>query len=214
MRKLIVCGVGLVAALVLAVPGAFGGSSETGITPKTITIGATLPLTGTAAAYAPIVLGLKTYVTWVNARRGPDGKRGINGRQIIYKIYDDGYNPANTIQLTRRLVEQDKVFAVVGQLGTEPVQAARRVPQRAEGAAGARCHRSLVLGNAVQGVPVDDWLPARLHRRGSAVRAPHQGEPAREEDCGAIPERRLRQGLPLRPPRRARQVVRGRKHRR
>ena len=57
------------------------------------------------------------------------------GRQVIYKVYDDGYNPANTILLTRRLVEQDKVFAVVGQLGTEPVQAARpylnqqKVPQ-------------------------------------------------------------------------------------
>ena len=135
MRKLIVCGAGLVAALVLTVPGAFGSSSETGITPKTITIGATLPLTGTAAPYAPIVLGLQTYVKWVNARRGPDRKRGIMGRQVIYKIYDDGYNPANTAQLTRRLVEQDKVFAVVGQLGTEPVQAARpylngqKVPQ-------------------------------------------------------------------------------------
>jgi branched-chain amino acid transport system substrate-binding protein len=135
VRKLIVCGAGVVAALVLVVPGAFGGPSETGITPKTITIGATLPLTGTAAPYAPIVLGLQTYVKYVNARRGPDRKRGIMGRQVIYKIYDDGYNPANTVQLTRRLVEQDKVFAVVGQLGTEPVQSVRaylngqKVPQ-------------------------------------------------------------------------------------
>ena len=47
------------------------------------------------------------------------------GRQIIWKYYDDGYNPANTAQLTRRLVEQDKVFATVGQLGTEPVLAVR-----------------------------------------------------------------------------------------
>jgi branched-chain amino acid transport system substrate-binding protein len=136
VRKLIVCGVGLVAALALTVPGAFGGAAQTpGVTAKSITIGATLPLTGTAAAYAPIVLGLQTYIKWVNARRGPDGKRGIMGRQVTYKIYDDGYNPANTIQLTRRLVEEDKVFAVVGQLGTEPVQAARaflnqqKVPQ-------------------------------------------------------------------------------------
>ena len=136
MRKLIVCGVGLVAALVLTVPGAFGGAAQTpGVTAKTITIGATLPLTGGAAPYAPIVLGLQTYMKYINARRGPDGKRGIMGRQIIFKIYDDGYNPANTVQLTRRLVEEDKVFAVVGQLGTEPVQAARpylnqrKVPQ-------------------------------------------------------------------------------------
>ncbi len=136
MRKLIASAVVLVAALTLTVPGAFGGAAQTpGLTARTITIGATLPLTGGAAPYAPIVLGLQTYFKYVNARRGPDGKRGIMGRQVIYKVYDDGYNPANTIQLTRRLVEQDKVFAVVGQLGTEPVQAARpylnqqKVPQ-------------------------------------------------------------------------------------
>ena len=57
------------------------------------------------------------------------------GRQVDFKIYDDGYNPANTVQFTRKLVEEDKVFAVVGQLGTEPVLAARpylnqqKVPQ-------------------------------------------------------------------------------------
>ena len=136
MRKFIASAVVLVAALALTVPGVLGGAGQTpGVTAKTITIGATLPLTGPAAPYAPIVLGLKTYFTWVNARRGPDGKRGIMGRQVVYKVYDDGYNPANTTQLTRRLVEQDKVFAVVGQLGTEPVQAARpylnqrKVPQ-------------------------------------------------------------------------------------
>jgi branched-chain amino acid transport system substrate-binding protein len=136
VKKFIAFAVVLIAALALTVPGALGGAGQTpGVTAKTITIGATLPLTGTAAPYSPIVLGLQTYFKWVNARRGPDKKRGIMGRQVVYKIYDDGYNPANTAQLTRRLVEEDKVFAVVGQLGTEPVQAVRpylnqrKVPQ-------------------------------------------------------------------------------------
>ena len=56
----------------------------------------------------------------LHQRRGgrPDlAKRGVMGRQIICKFYDDGYNPANTAQLTRRLVEQDKVFATVGRSG-------------------------------------------------------------------------------------------------
>ena len=136
MRKLIVCGVGLVAALALTVPGAFGGAAQTpGVTSKSITIGGTFPLTGPAASYAPIPVGMKAYFAYVNARKGPDGKRGVMGRQIIWKYYDDGYNPANTAQLSRRLVEQDKVFATVGQLGTEPVLGARaylnqqKVPQ-------------------------------------------------------------------------------------
>ena len=135
MRKLIVAAVGIVAALVLSVPGALGGASETGITPKTIVIGGTFPLTGPASAYAPIAPAMKAYFSYINSRRGPDGKRGIYGRQIVFKYYDDGYNPANTVQLTRKLVEQDQVFAVVGQLGTEPCLSVRdylnqrKVPQ-------------------------------------------------------------------------------------
>jgi len=136
VRKLIVGAVALVAALAITVSGALGGAEQTpGVTAKTITIGGTFPLTGPAAAYAPIPLGMKAYFSYINARRGPDGKRGVGGRQIIWKYYDDGYNPANTVQLTRKLVEEDKVFATVGQLGTEHNLAVRpylnqaKVPQ-------------------------------------------------------------------------------------
>jgi branched-chain amino acid transport system substrate-binding protein len=121
VRKLVVLATSLVAALALTVPGAIGGPEQSvpGVTARSVTIGGTFPLTGPAAVYAPIPLGMRAYFSYVNARRGPDGKRGVNGRQIIWKYYDDGYNPANTVQLTRRLVEQDRVFATVGQLGTE-----------------------------------------------------------------------------------------------
>jgi branched-chain amino acid transport system substrate-binding protein len=141
VRKLIVCAIGLVAALALTVPGAFGGAAATpGVTAKAVTIGGTFPLTGPAASYAPIPLGMKAYFSFVNARRAAKAddkarRRGVFGRQIIWKYYDDGYNPANTAQLTRRLVEQDKAFAVVGGLGTEPTLAVReylngqKVPQ-------------------------------------------------------------------------------------
>lgn len=136
MRKLIGFGGALVVALALTVPGALGGATQTpGVTAKTITIGGTFPLTGPAASYAPIPLGMKAYFSYINARKGPGGQRGVMGRQIIWKYYDDGYNPANTAQLTRRLVEQDKVFATVGGLGTEPTLAVReylnaqKVPQ-------------------------------------------------------------------------------------
>ena len=136
MRKLMVSAFVLVAALAFTVSGALGGAEQTpGVTAKKIVIGGTFPLTGPVAGYAPIATGIKTYFSYINARRGPDGKRGIMGRQVEFKIYDDGYNPANTVQLTRKMVEEDKVFAIVGQLGTEPVLAVRpylnqqRVPQ-------------------------------------------------------------------------------------
>ena len=136
MRKLVAVATVLVAALALTVPGAIGGPGQTpGVSAKSIVIGGTFPLTGPAATYAPIPLGMKAYFAYVNARKGPDKKRGVMGRQIVWKYYDDGYNPANTVQLTRRLVEQDKVFATVGALGTEPQLAVRaylneqKVPQ-------------------------------------------------------------------------------------
>lgn len=136
MRKLIACGAALVAACAFTVTGALGGTQATpGVTARSITIGGTFPLTGPAALYAPIPVAMKAYFSYINARKGPDGKRGVMGRQIVWKYYDDGYNPANTVQLTRRLVEQDKVFATVGQLGTEPALAvreylnSRKVPQ-------------------------------------------------------------------------------------
>jgi branched-chain amino acid transport system substrate-binding protein len=126
VRTLSVGAIALVAALAFTVSGALGSAEQTpGVTAKSIVIGGTFPLTGPAASYAPIPLGMKAYFSYINARRGPDGKRGVMGRQIVWKYYDDGFNPANTVQLTRKLVEEDKVFATVGQLGTEPNLAIR-----------------------------------------------------------------------------------------
>jgi len=138
MRRVSLAGLALIGALLLAIPSAFAQSdlaaADPGITARTITIGGTFPLTGNASSYAPIPAAMKAYFSYVNARRGPDGKRGVYGRQIVFKYYDDGYLPVNSVQQHRRLVEQDKVFAVVGTLGTEPNQAvqpylnSKRVP--------------------------------------------------------------------------------------
>ena len=123
MRRVSLVLLALVCALLLAIPAALakssGSAAAPGISARTITIGGTYPLTGPASSYAPIPAGMKAYFAYINSRKGPDGKRGIYGRQVDFKVYDDGYNPANSIQLTRKLVESDKVFAVVGSLGTE-----------------------------------------------------------------------------------------------
>jgi branched-chain amino acid transport system substrate-binding protein len=119
MRKLVVAVLAAVTVLGVFAVGASPATSQSGVTAKSVTIGGTFPLTGPASLYATISTSMKAYFAYVNARRGPDGKRGVGGRQIVFKIYDDGYNPANTVQQTRRLVEQDKVFAIVGALGTE-----------------------------------------------------------------------------------------------
>jgi len=135
MRKVVLLAAALVVALGVSASSATSASSETGITARTITIGGTFPLTGRASVYAPIPAAMKAYFSYINSRKGPDGRRGIFGRQIVFKYYDDGYNPANTVQQTRKLVEEDNVFAIIGALGTEhneairPYLNARKVPQ-------------------------------------------------------------------------------------
>jgi len=129
MRRVSLAGLAVLGALALAIPAAFAKADTTaatpGVTARTITIGGTFPLTGPASSYAPIPAAMKAYFSYINARRGPDGKRGVYGRQIVFKYYDDGYNPVNSVQLTRQLVQQDRVFAVVGSLGTEVNDAIR-----------------------------------------------------------------------------------------
>jgi branched-chain amino acid transport system substrate-binding protein len=96
-----------------------------GVTKTSIVIGGTFPLSGPASLYAPIPRGMEAYFKYINARKGKDGKRGVGGRLIDFKYYDDGYNPANTVQLHNKLVLEDNVFAIVGTLGTEDNQAVR-----------------------------------------------------------------------------------------
>jgi branched-chain amino acid transport system substrate-binding protein len=104
-------------------------SGTPGVTARSITIGGTFPFSGPASLYAGIGNGAAAYYAYVNDHGG------VNGRRIRYLTLDDGYNPAQTVQLTHRLVEQDRVFAVVGSLGTESNLATRpylnqqKVPQ-------------------------------------------------------------------------------------
>jgi branched-chain amino acid transport system substrate-binding protein len=134
--RLVVLAVVSVLAAVGCVAALAGAQADPGITAKTVVIGGTFPLSGPASSYAPIPVGMKVYFSYVNARRDPATKRrGVGGRQIVWKYYDDGYNPATTAQQTRKLVEEDKVFALFGGLGTEPQQAVekyandKKVPQ-------------------------------------------------------------------------------------
>jgi branched-chain amino acid transport system substrate-binding protein len=118
------------AVMAALVSTAVAASTATpGVTKKFITIGGTFPLTGPAALYGVIPKAEAAYFKYVNDHGG------VNGRKIVFKYYDDGYNPAQTVPLTKKLVEQDHVFAVYGSLGTAPILATRdylnkaKVPQ-------------------------------------------------------------------------------------
>lgn len=83
-----------------------------GVTDTEILLGTHFALSGSpAAAYAPITDGMRAYFEYINDRGG------VYGRKITFVIADDHYNPADTVEVVRRLVEHDKVFAIVGGLG-------------------------------------------------------------------------------------------------
>jgi branched-chain amino acid transport system substrate-binding protein len=94
--------------------GAQTPSSEEvpGVTDTEILLGTHMPLSQTpAAAYAPVADGMRAYFEYINSQGG------VYGRKIKLLVGDDHYNPADTVEVVRKLVEQDKVFAIVGGLG-------------------------------------------------------------------------------------------------
>ncbi len=87
-----------------------------GITDTEIILGADFILSGAmAAVYATIPQTIETYFDYVNETQG-----GVCGRKIVYKVEDNQDDPARAIEAVRKLVEQDKVFAIVGSLGDAP----------------------------------------------------------------------------------------------
>jgi branched-chain amino acid transport system substrate-binding protein len=123
-------------AAFLVTLAACGGSNGTttatdvGVTSDSILLGNTIAQSGKAAAYGTIANAENAYFTYINNTRG-----GVNGRKITFKILDDAYTPANTVTLTKQLVEQDQVFAMFGGLGTQTQTSVRdylngkKVPQ-------------------------------------------------------------------------------------
>lgn len=121
--------VALAGLLVFVSAGSAAAPKTPGVTKKTVVIGGTFPLTGPAQLYGVIPVAENAYYQWVNAHGG------VNGRKIVFKYLDDQYNPALTVPLTHRLVQQDHIFADVNSLGTAPNIAIRpylnkmKVPQ-------------------------------------------------------------------------------------
>ena len=65
-----------------------------------------------APGYSEIPQAIDAYFKYVNANGG------VNGRKLKMIARDDGYNPTNTVKVTKQLVLQDKIFAMLGGLGT------------------------------------------------------------------------------------------------
>ncbi len=129
-RSLIKLGVvGAVAVTLCTGAWAQQKKYDPGANDREIKIGHINPYSGPASAYGAIGKAIGAYFDKVNA------EGGINGRKIKFVTLDDGYNPAKTVEMTRKLVEEEEVLLVFQPLGTPPNSAIhkymnqKKVPQ-------------------------------------------------------------------------------------
>ncbi len=83
-----------------------------GVTDTEIKIGNTSPYSGPLSNASPIPLSMEAYFKMINSQGG------VNGRKITWISYDDGYSPPKTVEMTRKLVEDDNVLFISGSVGT------------------------------------------------------------------------------------------------
>ena len=109
-----------IAALTVAtVPAqALNPRMDPGLTSSTIKLGITSPLTGIASpGYSKIPGAMKAFFDYVNTNGG------VNGRKITLVSKDDQYIPTTAVAKANELILRDKVFALVGTLGTASTKA-------------------------------------------------------------------------------------------
>ena len=90
-----------------------------GVSSKTILLGQSAAFSGPAAQLGiQMNIGTKAYLDYVNARGG------VFGRKIALKTRDDRYEATVCVETTKKLIEEDKVFALISYVGTPTTGAA------------------------------------------------------------------------------------------
>ncbi len=123
------CTLILAAAVGFAAPALAQKKYDTGASDTEIKIGQTMPYSGPASAYGQIGKTELAYFKMINEQGG------INGRKINLISVDDGYSPPKTVEMIRKLVEQDEVLFIFQSLGTAANSAiqkylnAKKIPQ-------------------------------------------------------------------------------------
>jgi|SRR5579884_112892 len=103
---------GFAPPLIAVRPARAGKNYGPGVSDDEIKIGNTSPYSGPGSSYGMIGKSQAAYYRMINDRGG------VNGRRIEFISYDDGYTPPKAVEMTRRLVEQDRVLLMAGSLGT------------------------------------------------------------------------------------------------
>jgi len=138
-------------------------AAEIGVSPDRILFGQAAALDGPSSALGQgMRQGLLAAFAEVNATGG------VHGRKLELISRDDGYDPDRSVAQTTRLIEEDKVFALIGAVGTPtaaatvPIAQARNVPFIGPftGAAFLRAPelRNVVNIRASYGAEADAWI--------------------------------------------------------
>ena len=121
--------VALSGAPFVAAPAVAQKTQGLGVGNDTIRIGQTMPYSGPASAFSSFAKVQAAYFKMINS------EGGIDGRKVEFLSLDDGYAPPQTVEVTRKLVEQEQVLLIFGSAGT-PTNSAihkymntRKVPQ-------------------------------------------------------------------------------------
>jgi len=100
-------------ALLAGLATAASIASAQGVTDTQIVLGQSVALSGPAQQLGKdMQLGGNLYFNYVNSRGG------VNGRKIVLKTLDDGYEPPRAAENTRKLINDERVFALFGYVGT------------------------------------------------------------------------------------------------
>jgi ABC-type branched-subunit amino acid transport system substrate-binding protein len=96
--------------------------TDQGISPTEIVIGTHQDLSGPIKVWGvPVSNGMKMAVEEINA------SGGINGRKLRMILEDNGYDPKKAVLASQKMVERDKVFAMIGGMGSAPTLAAQDI---------------------------------------------------------------------------------------
>lgn len=110
-------GMALAAGLLLAAPAATPAFADAqGVSPTEIVLGTHQDLSGPLTSWGvPVRNGLLMAFDEINAAGG------VNGRQIRLVVEDTGYDPRRAVLATQKLINRDKVFAIIAALGSPTV---------------------------------------------------------------------------------------------
>ena len=100
--------------------------AQQGVTDTEIRIGTWGPQSGPAAAWGTVMTAIDAYFQYIN------DNGGVNGRNLVLVSRDDGYDPARAVSAVRELTSREKVFALVGGIGTANGLAALPIIKRSK----------------------------------------------------------------------------------